>query len=115
MPVLSGVLDAWRLRAPLNERTGDLRILGNPRRQFEYRSITKTPAKAEVFIMVHPARFELATTWFEAKYSNPLSYGCVYLAIISEATPVGYKNTILFLRPQVLKAHSTLSEVACTT
>ncbi len=28
--------------------------------------------------MVHPARFELATTWFEAKYSNPLSYGCTH-------------------------------------
>ena len=27
--------------------------------------------------LVHPARFELATTWFEAKYSNPLSYGCI--------------------------------------
>jgi hypothetical protein len=25
--------------------------------------------------MVRPARFELATPWFEAKYSNPLSYG----------------------------------------
>lgn len=28
--------------------------------------------------MVHPARFELATPWFEAKYSNPLSYGCTH-------------------------------------
>lgn len=27
--------------------------------------------------LVHPARFELATPWFEAKYSNPLSYGCI--------------------------------------
>lgn len=27
-------------------------------------------------VMVHPAGFEPATTWFEAKYSNPLSYGC---------------------------------------
>ena len=27
--------------------------------------------------MVHPARFELATPWFEAKYSDPLSYGCL--------------------------------------
>lgn len=26
--------------------------------------------------MVHPAGFEPATPWFEAKYSNPLSYGC---------------------------------------
>ncbi len=26
-------------------------------------------------ILVRPARFERATTWFEAKYSNPLSYG----------------------------------------
>lgn len=25
--------------------------------------------------MVRPARFELATFWFEAKHSNPLSYG----------------------------------------
>ena len=25
--------------------------------------------------MVRPAGFEPATTWFEAKYSNPLSYG----------------------------------------
>ena len=28
-------------------------------------------------IVVHPAGFEPATTWFEAKYSNPLSYGCL--------------------------------------
>ena len=27
--------------------------------------------------MVRPAGFEPATTWFEAKYSNPLSYGRV--------------------------------------
>jgi dihydrofolate synthase/folylpolyglutamate synthase len=27
--------------------------------------------------VVHPAGFEPATPWFEAKYSNPLSYGCV--------------------------------------
>ena len=26
--------------------------------------------------MVHPVGFEPTTTWFEAKYSNPLSYGC---------------------------------------
>lgn len=26
--------------------------------------------------MVHPAGFEPTTPWFEAKYSNPLSYGC---------------------------------------
>lgn len=31
--------------------------------------------------MVHPARFELATPWFEAKYSNPLSYGCVVIIL----------------------------------
>ena len=30
------------------------------------------------YFLVHPARFELATPWFEAKYSNPLSYGCVW-------------------------------------
>ena len=29
--------------------------------------------------MVHPAGFEPATPWFEAKYSNPLSYGCAIL------------------------------------
>ena len=34
--------------------------------------------------MVRPARFERATTWFEAKYSNPLSYGRITL-IISHA------------------------------
>ena len=28
--------------------------------------------------MVHPAGFEPATPWFEAKYSNPLSYGQTY-------------------------------------
>jgi hypothetical protein len=28
--------------------------------------------------MVRPARFELATPWFEAKYSNPLSYGRIH-------------------------------------
>ena len=27
--------------------------------------------------MVGAAGFEPATPWFEAKYSNPLSYGCV--------------------------------------
>lgn len=27
--------------------------------------------------LVHPAGFEPATPWFEAKYSNPLSYGCM--------------------------------------
>lgn len=27
--------------------------------------------------MVPPARLELATNWFEASYSNPLSYGGV--------------------------------------
>ena len=27
------------------------------------------------FCLVRPARFELATNWFEASYSNPLSYG----------------------------------------
>lgn len=26
--------------------------------------------------LVHPARLELATLWFEAKYSIRLSYGC---------------------------------------
>ncbi len=31
--------------------------------------------------MVRPARFERATTWFEAKYSNPLSYGRIKLSI----------------------------------
>ncbi len=25
--------------------------------------------------LVRPARLELATNWFEASYSNPLSYG----------------------------------------
>lgn len=29
------------------------------------------------FRLARPARFELATPWFEAKYSNPLSYGRV--------------------------------------
>lgn len=28
--------------------------------------------------LVHPVGFEPTTTWFEAKYSNPLSYGCTY-------------------------------------
>ena len=27
--------------------------------------------------MVHPAGLEPATNWFEASYSNPLSYGCI--------------------------------------
>ena len=31
----------------------------------------------EMFDMVPPARLELATNWFEASYSNPLSYGGV--------------------------------------
>ena len=31
-------------------------------------------------LLVHPVRFERTTNWFEASYSNPLSYGCVYLA-----------------------------------
>lgn len=33
--------------------------------------------------MVHPAGFEPATPWFEAKYSNPLSYGCKYAVYYS--------------------------------
>lgn len=28
--------------------------------------------------MVHPAGLEPATNWFEASYSNPLSYGCTF-------------------------------------
>ena len=35
--------------------------------------------------MVRPARFELATPWFEAKYSNPLSYGRVLLWLVHPA------------------------------
>jgi len=27
--------------------------------------------------VVHPAGFEPATFWFEARHSNPLSYGCI--------------------------------------
>lgn len=34
--------------------------------------------------MVSPARFELATFWFEAKHSNPLSYGDVVHASITD-------------------------------
>lgn len=29
-------------------------------------------------LLVHPVRFERTTTWFEAKDSNPLSYGCIF-------------------------------------
>ncbi len=36
--------------------------------------------------MVRPARFELATPWFEAKYSNPLSYGRALNKIINNYT-----------------------------
>lgn len=32
---------------------------------------------------MHPAGFEPATPWFEAKYSNPLSYGCAFVVYYS--------------------------------
>ena len=37
-------------------------------------------------LLVHPAGFEPAATWFEAKYSNPLSYGCLLALIVSLLT-----------------------------
>ena len=43
-------------------------------KQFEN---NKAELPTENSAMVHPAGFEPATPWFEAKYSNPLSYGCL--------------------------------------
>ena len=43
---------------------------------------TKKARHADLLCMVRPARFELATPWFEAKYSNPLSYGRVTSVIV---------------------------------
>lgn len=45
----------------------------------------KTPPRKVVllFLLVRPVRFERTTTWFEAKDSNPLSYGRVATIIIS--------------------------------
>lgn len=36
---------------------------------------SKQPAFTDCLNLVRPAGFEPATPWFEAKYSNPLSYG----------------------------------------
>ena len=36
---------------------------------------------ANLLFLVHPVGFEPTTTWFEAKYSNPLSYGCVMVPV----------------------------------
>ena len=36
---------------------------------------TKKGPDGPVFVMARPERFELPTTWFEARYSIQLSYG----------------------------------------
>ena len=65
------------------------KFLGTPHRgrtcNLRYRKPTLYPVELTGHkIVVRPARFERATTWFEAKYSNPLSYGRITL-IISHA------------------------------
>lgn len=47
--------------------------------------------------MVHPARFELATNWFEASYSNPLSYGCSLKRRLLVCGPMGCFASVFFV------------------
>ena len=42
----------------------------------KYLETNKAELPTENSALVHPAGFEPATNWFEASYSNPLSYGC---------------------------------------
>ena len=55
----------------------------------------ENPARSEVFNLVHPARFELATPGSEDQCSNPLSYGCIYVFVTELFTLFG---RITFIR-----------------
>ena len=51
----------------------------NLHRKFKHTELTKIKGSVftDPFILVHPARFELATPGSEDQCSNPLSYGCM--------------------------------------